>query len=353
MTKSVRLGLVLFLLTWTNTALGQVTEQQPYVSEIWTRQFVARIQQSKRYPPGATNDKYAKASVSVTVGRDGNVASSTITETSGYPELDAEALALINRSQPFPRFPPDMRQASTKLQIPIGFEAARGPSSQRPQDQTKERELAAPRDREDVAKADDALREAEKTAKEKGTAYAAESGTQWSLDSKRNEMTDRTDVVVRSIQNNGRGAVAEIEGNCFKPGILRFTALIVDERGKPTIGLPTYSSRDNSFFGNRRVNADQATPITFAGDDFQNKFVALALLQRQTSKKSDLPSTDSRMASIIESVLMAAKLGLSPQPLETTWRTLVAIDTTAGPVLLKIPLFDKSVRSLVESCMTP
>jgi uncharacterized protein YecT (DUF1311 family) len=51
-------------------------------------------------------------------------------------------------------------------------------------------------------------------ARTKGPQYAAQVGLKWSLSEKQNPMTDDNDYTVTSIQPNGMGAQALIEGTC-------------------------------------------------------------------------------------------------------------------------------------------
>jgi protein TonB len=41
--------------------------------------------------------------------------------SSGHPELDSEVMAMIQRAQPLPAFPPQMTQSSVQLVVPIRF----------------------------------------------------------------------------------------------------------------------------------------------------------------------------------------------------------------------------------------
>ena len=193
-------------------------------------------------------------------------------------------------------------------------------------------------------------------AEKNGVEYAQESGTSWSIKRTKNEMTDKVDVTVQSVQKNDNDVVAEIEGKCLKPGIVTFSALIVDQDGKPTVDLPTYSQANKMLFGTRRINANTSKQATFVGDQFRNRFLALVLIE----KASSIPQLDVRDANstdpgkIIEAlpeILLGMRLGLAdPQSVETTWRALVEVQTSANPILIKIPLFDRNIRSLIDSC---
>jgi len=59
--------------------------------------------------------------VSFTMDRNGHVLSRHLVRSSGYAALDAEALAMIERAQPLPAFPPQMAAASRSFTAPIKF----------------------------------------------------------------------------------------------------------------------------------------------------------------------------------------------------------------------------------------
>ena len=60
--------------------------------------------------------------VAFTVDRSGHVLSHEIEKSSGRPDLDAEASAMIERAQPLPPFPASMTQSEINLTVPISFE---------------------------------------------------------------------------------------------------------------------------------------------------------------------------------------------------------------------------------------
>ena len=55
------------------------------------------------------------------IDRNGHVLSRHIVSGSGHADLDAEVLAMIERAQPLPAFPPSMTQAQLSLTVPIRF----------------------------------------------------------------------------------------------------------------------------------------------------------------------------------------------------------------------------------------
>jgi TPR repeat protein/uncharacterized protein len=206
-------------------------------------------------------------------------------------------------------------------------------------------------------------------AEKQGSEYARESPTSWKSSQQKNEMTDRVDVTVRSIQKNQEGAVIEIEGKCAEAGLVVFTALVVDRDGKPTIEFPTYT-RENQFLwgdgppqwgtllGSRRINSDTVGSVSFPDEQFSNKFIILVLADKPPSKAPADTAGSQQKSENLEDVLKALpnvmygmKLGLTgPQPLETTWRALIQFTSTKGDILIRVPLFDLNIRKLIDSC---
>jgi TPR repeat protein len=208
-----------------------------------------------------------------------------------------------------------------------------------------------------------------------GLRYAQESGTSWTLSQKQNEMTDRVDVIAQSIQKNEQGAVVEVEGKCLEKGLVVFTALVVDDHGKPTVTLPSYKRERNRFLwgngepqwgmlsGIRRINSNAAGSSIFTDEEFSNKFDILVLIDQPESSKNNNTSetgppkqTPERMEQTLKAlpnIMTGVKLGMTePQPMSTTWRALVQFASSRGDILIRIPLFESNIRKLVESCRT-
>jgi hypothetical protein len=83
-------------------------------------------------------------------------------------------------------------------------------------------------------------------------------------------MTDDIDYTVTTIQPNGKGAQASIEGTCQKPGRVVFLATLMDaaERDAP-LGLPTFENM--TIVGNKRINDDPEFVTSFPNDKFRNR----------------------------------------------------------------------------------
>ena len=59
--------------------------------------------------------------LSLSVDRNGRVLARSISKSSGVAALDEEVLAMVQRAQPLPAFPPAMMQQSVNLVVPIRF----------------------------------------------------------------------------------------------------------------------------------------------------------------------------------------------------------------------------------------
>ena len=98
-----RVGCVFFLL-----ALSMPCYAQTDVVAEWKKQLTIRLSGSKRFLPilPEAMDKDRTAKVSFSVDRSGKLISSWLLESTGLAALDAEALAMVDRAQPFPAPPP-------------------------------------------------------------------------------------------------------------------------------------------------------------------------------------------------------------------------------------------------------
>jgi protein TonB len=83
--------------------------------------LVAHLQRFKQFPSGAGPNDSGVAYVRFTVTRGGRVTSSGLSRSSGFSALDRAALDLLQRAQPLPPFPPEMRQASESFTAPLNY----------------------------------------------------------------------------------------------------------------------------------------------------------------------------------------------------------------------------------------
>jgi protein TonB len=115
------------------TAAPRAERQAPAASAIsagasaaaiasYNQLVAAHLQRFKQYPPGAkAAGEQGVARLSFSLGRGGQVLASRLSGSSGHAALDGETLAMVRRAQPFPAFPPDMKQASMSFNVPVQF----------------------------------------------------------------------------------------------------------------------------------------------------------------------------------------------------------------------------------------
>lgn len=94
----------------------------PPIDPTWRTQLIEQLQHFKNYPRAA-RDRREQGVVALTfsVDRNGHVLSRHIVSSSGHSELDAEALAVIDRAQPLPAFPASMTQAQLDMTWSVRF----------------------------------------------------------------------------------------------------------------------------------------------------------------------------------------------------------------------------------------
>ncbi|MFT4116034.1 energy transducer TonB family protein [Bradyrhizobium sp.] len=97
------------------TASG-VSSQSP---ANWQSQVMAHLERRKRYP-AEVRARGARGTVYVrfTIDGSGNVLSASLVQSSGFPELDQETLALVRRASPIPTPPPG---ANRSITAPVRF----------------------------------------------------------------------------------------------------------------------------------------------------------------------------------------------------------------------------------------
>lgn len=89
----------------------------------WEAKLSRYFELHKKYPPG----KKAGASVRVqlTLNRRGNVVAVNVSESSGDPDYDREAVAMVRRSDPVPKPPASATEDEFVFNLPVNFNAAK------------------------------------------------------------------------------------------------------------------------------------------------------------------------------------------------------------------------------------
>jgi len=84
----------------------------------WESELAAHIRRYATYSANGSRDT-GTVRVGVTIDRNGRLLSHRLAGSSGSSTLDSAAMTVVERAQPFPRFPPEMSQAQIALTIPL------------------------------------------------------------------------------------------------------------------------------------------------------------------------------------------------------------------------------------------
>lgn len=88
----------------------------------WNLSIAKQIELHKGYPPSALPRREAGvAQVAFAIDRDGRVVDSRVIRSSGYAALDQEALATLQRAQPFPPPPAGLAGERFEFTVPVKF----------------------------------------------------------------------------------------------------------------------------------------------------------------------------------------------------------------------------------------
>ena len=105
---------------------AKVEAQAPRVDTSWQTLLVKQLERFKSYPSAARDrGEQGVVELAFTVDRNGHVLSRYVVTGSGHPDLDAEALAVVERAQPLPAFPASMTQAQLDVNWKLRFSLRR------------------------------------------------------------------------------------------------------------------------------------------------------------------------------------------------------------------------------------
>jgi periplasmic protein TonB len=94
----------------------------PRIDPSWQSLLLKHLQEFKSYPLEARRrGEQGVVMLAFSIDRNGHVTSRRIVKGSGYAALDAEVMALVERAQPMPAFPPSMTETELSLTVPIRF----------------------------------------------------------------------------------------------------------------------------------------------------------------------------------------------------------------------------------------
>lgn len=92
--------------------------------DTWEGKVLAQLNKHRRYPRMAmARREQGVPYIRFVMDREGRVLSATLERSSGFPNLDREAVALPKRAQPLPKPPDDMRsgQATIEMVVPVEY----------------------------------------------------------------------------------------------------------------------------------------------------------------------------------------------------------------------------------------
>ena len=91
-------------------------------SPSWINMLFSHLLRYRQYPSSAQSaHQEGVVTLNFTMDRNGRVLSRHVVRSSGYAALDAEALAMVERAQPLPAFPPNMPESARSFTAPIKF----------------------------------------------------------------------------------------------------------------------------------------------------------------------------------------------------------------------------------------
>jgi len=94
----------------------------PHLEPSWQSNLMRHLQRYKRYPGAAqARSEQGVVLLSFSIDRSGHVLAHHIARSSGFAELDQEAMAMILRADPLPAFPAGMAEPRVELTVPIRF----------------------------------------------------------------------------------------------------------------------------------------------------------------------------------------------------------------------------------------
>jgi len=117
-----QLWLICFLLL---TAIPASCKAESEAVAEWKRKIMAQLSAHKRYPPAAMGQA-GEARVYFVVDGSGKLISNNLVKSTGVPQLDAAALAMVANAQPFPPAPAEIFEPA--FMLPVVFQNPRASS---------------------------------------------------------------------------------------------------------------------------------------------------------------------------------------------------------------------------------
>jgi len=101
-------------------AIAMPGNAQSGTVEEWSKQISARLENGKHFPRAAL-DQRGTAKVGFVLDRNGGLVSHWLVESTGNRALDEESLAIVERAQPFPIPPPNLKEDDLRFAIAFIF----------------------------------------------------------------------------------------------------------------------------------------------------------------------------------------------------------------------------------------
>ncbi|WP_311972289.1 energy transducer TonB family protein [Bradyrhizobium campsiandrae] len=101
--------------------------------DAWRKAVTEHVWRNRSFPPEAMGQR-ADAGVTFVVDRSGKLVSTALVESTGFAPLDAAALAMVERSVPFPKPPAEAKDDLQSVTVLMTFDGTRlnlGPSPER------------------------------------------------------------------------------------------------------------------------------------------------------------------------------------------------------------------------------
>jgi periplasmic protein TonB len=95
-------------------------DAQANTIEAWKKKIVTQLASKKVFPPGALG-LTGTAKVRFVFDRRGKLTSRALVESSGFELLDAAALTMVERAEPFPEPPPEVKDDRLEFTLPVIF----------------------------------------------------------------------------------------------------------------------------------------------------------------------------------------------------------------------------------------
>jgi protein TonB len=88
--------------------------------QAWKTRLATHLAAKKLFPPQARGQT-GNAKVIFVIDRSGKLISRALVESTGSPPLDEAALAMVERAEPFPEPPPELKEDTFSFTVPIFF----------------------------------------------------------------------------------------------------------------------------------------------------------------------------------------------------------------------------------------